>query len=277
MSLQINLFDKTIKIRHLILATLLAGVLLAQHIPAWGEYYAREIYPVVGTLLSAFSHLLPWAIGDLFIALSLIGIVVYPIYVHCRKHWSWWQAWGRTGEYLLWVYVWFYVAWGLNYSQPHFYQRTSMERTPYSEANFRSFASQYIDSLNANYTEEVLKDRSVLCNEAVEGYRNISRTLGVHSPFLDKPRVKTMLFSPLISMVGVSGSMGPFFVEFTVNGEVPAVQYPSTYTHEMAHWLGIASEAEANFYAYQVCTRSQVSPMRFSGYLGILPYVGIFS
>lgn len=68
-------------------------------------------------------------------------------------------------------------------------------------------------------------------------------------------------------MVGVTGSMGPFFCEFTLNGDLLPSQYPATYAHELAHLLGITSEAEANFYAYQVCTRSQVQAIRFSGYL----------
>ena len=90
---------------------------------------------------------------------------------------------------------------------------------------------------------------------------------------LPSPRVKTMLFTPFISMVGVTGSMGPFFCEFTLNGDLLPPQYPATYAHELAHFLGITSEAEANFYAYQVCTRSQVKEIRFSGYLSVLSHV----
>ncbi len=74
-------------------------------------------------------------------------------------------------------------------------------------------------------------------------------------------------------MVGVTGSMGPFFCEFTLNGDLLPPQYPATYAHELAHFLGITSEAEANFYAYQVCTRSQVKEIRFSGYLSVLSHV----
>ena len=74
-------------------------------------------------------------------------------------------------------------------------------------------------------------------------------------------------------MVGVSGSMGPFFCEFTLNGDLLPSQYPATYTHELAHLLGITSEAEANFYAYQVCTRSQVESIRFSGHFSVLSHI----
>ena len=62
---------------------------------------------------------------------------------------------------------------------------------------------------------------------------------------------------PCFSMVGVTGSMGPFFCEFTLNGDLLPPQYPATYAHELAHFLGITSEAEANFYAYH--TRAHIS------------------
>ena len=77
----------------------------------------------------------------------------------------------------------------------------------------------------------------------------------------------------LMTLVGVTGSMGPFFCEFTLNGDLLPVNYPATYAHELAHLLGITSEAEANFYAYQVCTRSEAMGIRFSGYFSILGHV----
>lgn len=67
--------------------------------------------------------------------------------------------------------------------------------------------------------------------------------------------------------------MGPFFCEFTLNGDLLPVNYPATYAHELAHLLGITSEAEANFYAYQICTRSEAMGIRFSGYFSILGHV----
>ena len=116
-------------------------------------------------------------------------------------------------------------------------------------------------------------DKEVIRKEAVRQYNLISDTLGIHRPTHSRPRVKTMMFTPLISMVGVTGSMGPFFCEFTLNGDLLPPQYPATYTHELAHLLGITSEAEANFYAYQVCTRSVNKEIRFSGYFSILGHV----
>lgn len=260
------------KIRLILLAVLLLLVWTTQAIPALGETYARSVYPVIALCLSSFSRLIPFAIGDLFIFLSIVGIVAYPIYGRIKKQ-SWKKILLRDGEYLLWVYVWFYLAWGLNYSQPNFYERTHIPYTAYTPENFRAFTDEYVKQLNASYTPVTSINTRLICRESVKGYNQISDTLGVHRPPTDSPRVKTMLFTPLISMVGVSGSMGPFFCEFTLNGDLLPSQYAGTYAHELAHLLGITSEAEANFYAYQVCTRSEVGGIRFGGYFSVLGHV----
>ena len=76
-----------------------------------------------------------------------------------------------------------------------------------------------------------------------------------------------------MSGVGVLGYMGPFFTEYNLNPDLLPVQYPFTYAHEMAHVLGISSEAEANLYGFLVCSRSGVPEIRFSAYFALLPYV----
>lgn len=265
---------KRIKGRYVLLAVLVLLVWFAQVVPGWGEFYARRLYPGIAFCLSSFSDLFSFAIGDLFIALSLVGLVVYPFIARCRRRKSWRRIFFGEVEYLVWVYVWFYLAWGLNYSQDDFYRRTGIAPVVYTPEVFQTFTQRYVEQLNAAYTElPAVVDRSLVCREAVRGYRDISSHLEVHRPFSDYPRVKTMLFTPLISMVGVTGSMGPFFCEFTLNGDVLPADYPATYAHEMAHQLGITSEAEANFYSYQVCIRSRVESIRFSGYYSILPHV----
>ena len=255
-------------------------VWLVQLLPAAGACYARYIYPSIARVLTAVSDLIPFAVGDLFIALSIAWLVVWPFYARLRRKKPWRRIAGREVEYLLWIYVWFYLAWvwfylawGLNYSQPNFYQRTGIAYTAYTPENFARFTDDYIERLNASYTSIDTIDTDMVCNEVVRGYRAISPALGVLPPTTDRPRAKTMLFTPLISMVGVTGSMGPFFCEFTVNADVLPADYPATYAHEMSHLLGITSEAEANLYAYLVCTRSTVPEVKYSGYYSILPHV----
>lgn len=264
---------RRLKIRYIILGILLLLVWMTQWIPALATIYSQKVYPVISFVLSAFSNLFPFAIGDLFIFLSIVGVIVYPIYARLRKKLSWKRILLRDGEYLLWIYVWFYLAWGLNYSQKNFYQRSGIPYTAYTPENFQTFVDDYITQLNRSYTPLNNINQNLIREESVRLYNQLSDSLAVHRPPHTNPKVKTMLFTPFISMVGVTGSMGPFFCEFTLNGDLLPANYPATYTHELAHLLGITSEAEANFYAYQVCTRSKVMGIRFSGYFSVLSHV----
>lgn len=287
-----------VKWRHWLLLVLLLLVTLAKMIPLWGFIYTTRIYPIIGTLLSPISGFFPFAVGDIFIALSIAWVIFYPIYeIGLRKklarRYFFLAAkrgcypkknvvFGRVAEYLLWVYAWFYITWGLNYSQPNIYDRTGMKPVEVSEAKFKAFAYQYADSLNAlsiseksffsdSIVDDGLKNR--MRDAVLKEYNKIGYKEGINAPFNQHPHAKTMLFTPLSSMSGVTGSMGPFFCEFTLNGDILPHDYPATYAHEFAHFLGVANEGEANFYSYIVCTASADKQVRFSGYYHIFFHV----
>ena len=291
-----------VKWRHWLLLVLLLLVTLAKMIPLWGFIYTTRIYPIIGTLLSPISGFFPFAVGDIFIALSIAWVIFYPIYeIGLRKklarRYFFLAAkkgcypkkkvvFGRVAEYLLWVYAWFYIAWGLNYSQPNIYDRTGMKPVEVSEAKFKAFAYQYADSLNALSISSDIAGSSIFSDSIVDDglknrvrdavlkeYNKIGYKEGINAPFNQHPYAKTMVFTPLSSMSGVTGSMGPFFCEFTLNGDILPHDYPATYAHEFAHFLGVANEGEANFYSYIVCTASADKQVRFSGYYHIFFHV----
>lgn len=291
-----------VKWRHWLLLVLLLLVTLAKMIPLWGFIYTTRIYPIIGTLLSPISGFFPFAVGDIFIALSIAWVIFYPIYeIGLRKklarRYFFLAAkkgsypkkkvvFGRVAEYLLWVYAWFYIAWGLNYSQPNIYDRIGMKSVEVSEAKFKAFAYQYADSLNALSISSDIAGSSIFSDSIVDDglknrvrdavlkeYNKIGYKEGINAPFNQHPHAKTMVFTPLSSMSGVTGSMGPFFCEFTLNGDILPHDYPATYAHEFAHFLGVANEGEANFYSYIVCTASADKQVRFSGYYHIFFHV----
>ena len=291
-----------VKWRHWLLLVLLLLVTLAKMIPLWGFIYTTRIYPIIGTLLSPISGFFPFAVGDIFIALNIAWVIFYPIYeIGLRKklarRYFFLAAkrgsypkkkvvFGRVAEYLLWVYAWFYIAWGLNYSQPNIYDRIGMKPVEVSEAKFKAFAYQYADSLNALSIASDIAGSSIFSDSIVDDglknrvrdavlkeYNKIGYKEGINAPFNQHPHAKTMVFTPLSSMSGVTGSMGPFFCEFTLNGDILPHDYPATYAHEFAHFLGVANEGEANFYSYIVCTASADKQVRFSGYYHIFFHV----
>ena len=291
-----------VKWRHWLLLVLLILVTLVKMIPLWGFIYTTRIYPIIGTLLSPISGFFPFAVGDIFIALSIAWVIFYPIYEiglrkKLAKRYFFLAAkrgcypkkkvvFGRVAEYLLWVYAWFYIAWGLNYSQPNIYDRIGMKPVEVSEAKFKAFAYQYADSLNALSISSDIAGSSIFSDSIVDDglknrvrdavlkeYNKIGYKEGINAPFNQHPHAKTMVFTPLSSMSGVTGSMGPFFCEFTLNGDILPHDYPATYAHEFAHFLGVANEGEANFYSYIVCTASADKQVRFSGYYHIFFHV----
>ncbi len=258
-------------IRWSLLAICLVGIWCVMRSPAAGETYARRIYPYISAVLSRFSSLFPFSVGDCFIYGSIIGLIAFFVYALLKRR-SWRITVGRIIEYLLWVYVWFYLAWGLNYFREDFYNRNRIQYKPYVAEDFKSFLSAYTDSLNASYIPFEIIDTAKVATEVKKGYRQIVSRFGLDMP-AGYLYPKTMLVTPLMSGVGVMGYIGPFFNEFNLNGELLPVQYPSVYAHEMAHVLGISSEAEANLYSYLVCTASSAPEIRFSGYFSLFPYV----
>lgn len=305
-----SLHISRLKWRHWILLVLLSLITLTKLIPLWGFIYTTRIYPIIGSLLSPISGLFPFAVGDIFIALSIVWVFFYPIYEikwrkQLAKRFFFLAAkrgcypkkkvvFGRVAEYLLWVYAWFYIAWGLNYSQPNIYCRTGMKPVEVSEAKFREFAYRYADSINSLSEERRVKSKETAFDDqresqfngmvddglknrvrdaVLKGYNEIGAKEGINAPFNQHPHAKTMLFTPLSSMSGVTGSMGPFFCEFTLNGDIRPHDYPAIYAHEFAHLLGIANEGEANFYSYIVCTASSDKAVKFSGYYHIFFHV----
>ena len=264
---------RRLRARHALLAILLVAVTAFQAVPALSGVYTHHVYPVVAHVLAPLSSLVPFAVGDVFIALSIAWVAVYPpaaILIGKRKVKP---VLLRTGEYLLWVYVWFYAAWGLNYAQPNIFHRLRMAPAEADTTVLRAFAERYADSLNACWTPAAdAAIRRVTPQATYEGYLRL-RHMGINRPVGPQVRAKTMVFSRLSSMAGITGSMGPFFCEMTLNGDVRPHAYPSTYAHEYAHLLGIANEGEANFYSYIVCTHAADRAVRFSGYYMILFHV----
>ena len=279
---------KKLKWRHWVLIALLLIILFIKSSVYWSLEYTFRFYPYIGWMLSHISGIFPFAIGDLFIALSISWVILYPVYQICIKKKLIKKGWLRqdatllkkrmvfchVAEYLLWVYAWFYLAWGLNYSQPIIFVRMRMMPAKVSKQTLRDFANRYVDSINylsESISYKDLKKRTQ--DEVLHGYNQLPLRMGINSPFNQHPRVKTMVFTPLSSMAGVTGSMGPFFCEFTLNGDILPHDYPATYAHEFAHFLGVANEGEANFYSYIVCTVSADKLVRFSGYYHIFFHV----
>ena len=111
------------------------------------EWYARTIYPSLSAALSAFSSLFPFPLMEVFVVGLILALILYPIRLR-KKGIRLCKIIFREGEILVWVYVWFYLAWGLNYYRHHIYTRLQTPPVAYEEAHFKRFLSEYTERLN---------------------------------------------------------------------------------------------------------------------------------
>lgn len=236
-----------------------------------GEWYARHLYPVISAFLSGLTSFIPFSLEEITVIAIAIGLTGYPFYAKYRKR-TWRTITGHELEMIAWTYVWFYIGWGLNYFRTDYYERMNLEEIPYETHTFEAFLKDYTHALNASYTPQMKIDRHQIIDNIKQIYQQYPSECHLLKP-RSFQRPKTVLFNRLYSSTGVLGFMGPFFNESQLNNDLLPHEYPFTYAHELAHLLGVSSEAEANFWAYQTCIRSPQPSIRYSGYLGILGYV----
>ena len=258
-------------VRWILLCVALAFILCCRYMPALAEGYARMAYPVLSSTLSAFSSLFPFPLMEVFVVGLILWLIIYPIRLH-KKRFRLRQIIFREGEILVWIYVWFYLSWGLNYYRYNIYTRLQTPPVAYEEQHFQDFLKEYTDRLNTTYQPTTEMDGEDLKHYVHSFYANLPSTYGLAKPH-SWQEPKDFIFTPIYSKVGVLGSMGPFFSEAQLNADLPDVQYPFTYAHEFSHLLGVSSEAEANYWAYRACTESSSSTLQYCGYFGLLPYV----
>lgn len=260
-------------IRYCLLGLLLTSVFMFRFIGGWGEWYACHLYPVLSFVLSGAASVAPFSVCEVVVILFVLFLIGYPFCARKKSRKSVKSILRAELECVLWLYVWFYWSWGMNYFRSDFFQRAHVERVEYNEDAFRSFLSEYADSLNASYcSADTELNRRQLEDSIKQSFRSVPSYFGLSYP-RSFQHPKCSLVNPLYSKVGVLGYMGPFFCESHLNHQLFPLQYPFVYAHELSHLLGVSAEAEANYWAFKMCVRSSSPFVRYSGYSGLLPYV----
>lgn len=283
------------RIQHYILILLTLLVLVIRYVPGAGEFYALLLYPHISAFLSWLSSFVPFSLDEV-VALIGIFLLIMTLVTGIKRAWRWYKTVGRLCQIILWYVVWFYLGWGCNYFRDNFYTRMEVIPANAEKETFLRFANDYAEKLNQSWEQvkekgegksekygdgwqgDSIKDQFELDQEQVVNeikklyVRYLPPTSGLCTPKAYQ-YPKEMLLNRLYSAAGVLGFMGPWVGENLLNTELLPVQYPSIYAHELSHLLGVNNEAEANYWAYYICTRSQSPAIRYSGYQGLLPYV----
>lgn len=258
------------KTRHIILIILSVFIIAARVNVSVGEWYATHLYPYISTSLSLLVSWIPFSMTEILV----VGAVILMIYVlvrNIRHREKVWKIFVREAEIVVWIMVWLYFGWGMNYFRENIFTRGNFTRQAFDEVVFKQFMTDYADSLNNSYTPETV-EMSVCENDIKERYSSVPDHYGL-SKAKSWQHPKKLIFNRLYTAVGVGGYIGPFFGETHLNADLFPQQKPSSYAHELSHLLGVSNEDEANFWAYQICRTSDIPAVKYSGYYSLLPYV----
>jgi len=250
---------------------LLLFIIACRQFRALADFYALSLYPVISSALSYLASAVSFSLIEIAILVLIIAIISIIIIAR-KRHWGFFRTLCYEANLILWIYVWMYMAWGINYFRSSIFTRAQVQPAAYEAESFKKFLYDYTDKINECYTIVGDIDKENLESYTKDYYKNVDPKFGLSTPKTYQ-HPKKQIFSFLQSGVGVTGYIGPFLDETHVNPDVLNENYPFTYTHEYSHLLGISNEAEANYWAYKVCTSSPDKEIRYSGYFGILPYV----
>jgi hypothetical protein len=235
------------------------------------EAYIKHCYPVIASVLSFISHIVPFSLFDVSIIVTIVAFIGSIILIFMRK--ISFVRWTKIVlSAILWTVSWFYMAWGIAYFRPGFYERFGIEPPVEDTVYFEALVSHYIDSLNKSYFVEIWFSTDEVNNAIETEYQKLSKQLNISYP-CGKRRPKCSLIEWLMTRTGVTGFFNPFFNEEHLNYYQFTITYPFASAHEKAHQFGIASESECNLYASIVCCASKHPLTRYSGYFQTVRYL----
>jgi hypothetical protein len=250
----------------------LVFVFLCSRISALAEWYMQVFYPPIATVLSFFSRLVPFSLSDILVIIIILLIPVSIVLMCLRK--LRFRRWLNISLLsVLWISVWFYMAWGIAYFRLDFHERFGIEKPKEDREFFEALVERYIDLLNQSYVANPYD----FCLQEIDN--EIEALFAKHHELLRLPypngwrRAKRSIIEPLINQMGIIGYFNPLFNEIHINMRAPRLSYPYTLAHEMAHQFGIANEAESNLIATIITTSSSHPLVRYSGYLRTVSYL----
>ena len=250
----------------------LVFVFICSRVPALAEWYMQAVYPLIATVLSFFSRLVPFSLLDIVLvgAILLLPLSIVLMCLRKLRFRKWLKVISLS---VLWTIVWFYMAWGIAYFRPDFHERFGIEVAKDDRAFFESLVEKYIERLNQAHVSAPYRFSFEEIAVAVEA------SFAQHHELLRLPypngwrRNKRTITTPLMNRMGILGYFNPWFNEIQVNRRAPRLSYPFTLAHEMAHQFGIAHESEANLIATIITTSSDHPLVRYSGYLQTVRYL----
>ncbi len=233
------------------------------------RFLNRTVCQFARSSLAAVTSLLPFSVFEALIILSPVFLVFIFRYIFKASVCNMRKRFVAVLS-LLSLFPSFYIlTLGISYRAPSPVQLKNGEVTEdelISSAEYlASSISEISDYISEAPSMPELRDvlsRSYLSNLADYGYNG--------QKF---PLPKKVLFSRALSYMGTLAFYSFPTGEININTEIPEYTVPFTVAHEYAHFMGIASERDANFFAFVACVNSKSKYVKYSGLMSGLEYL----
>jgi len=234
------------------------------------QFYSSGIYPLIASFLSLISGVFPFSLDDLFYLFLSVGLLTLLILPLFRKM-KWVKSLRIFISSLALTYMAFYWLWGFNYYRADLNERLLFEEAKADTTELLNTFRWLVDEVNQSYTQVDSFDKRQWVSIIEKEYAKHHEFLKIDTR-LCKTNPKSMTLSRFFAAATISGYYGPFFSEVHTNKHLLPVEVPLVLAHELSHRYGITSEAEANFYAWYICTHSDHQQMNYSANLYLLRY-----
>jgi len=254
----------------LALATFGLTELFSRHPKVTEAFYSQTLYPVIAFLLSFVSKWFSFSLDDAFYLLLAIFLMTIFLMIIFRKI--------KFGRFLLLIlqtlsicYVLFYWFWGFNYYRSGINDRLEISKSKPDTVQFVRVLENLIAQTNESYCSFDSMTKAEISALVETSYQNNSAFLKLNYP-QGKRVPKPITLSNFFAKASIAGYYGPFFSEVHLNDSLLMIEYPQVLAHESAHQFGITSEAEANFYGWLVCAKSNSKHLRYSANISMINY-----
>jgi len=249
------------------------------------EYFSFGLFQYIGEGLRSISGATIIPLGEfiyLLIIILLIINLIESLFLFKNKfniH-NFWHDLLNFGKKLFMklvqVYVVFMLLWGLNYqkSSPAKSFHLSID-TSYSEVQLDALSIDLMNQLNL--TRQNLPDSviaSLNYKQVFEHTLQEYKAIKTYYPFLhlENPVLKKAHFPIWGDYIGYLAFYQPITGEAIIRTDVPLLTLPYTSCHELAHQMGYASEAEANFIGFVLASKTSDPVLKYSMLLQMFTY-----
>jgi len=228
------------------------------------------------SIISGITSVVPFALCEIGIAALLILFVLTLVRAIIKRRMVRWAA-GLLLAVSIISFA-FVSIWGLNYYAPPMAERLGMKPREFTVSELKKACEFYRNKANAlgavveRNPDGTMKqyDFSEMAEHAGDGFNALATKYSCFNG--TTVRVKSLISSPLMGKLGMTGGFICLTGESCVSSTTYAAAMPFTMAHEIGHRMAFAREDEANFAGFLACSKSSRYEFLYSGYYMAFKY-----